>query len=356
MTDDLRASIALLAVRELGVSRFWKLIGRFGGPAALLRTPIEALLAAGVRDALARAVLAADPQDAAPILGRTAAAGARAVSFFDSDYPGALRFIFDPPPVLYVLGELIPADVEAVAIVGSRTATGYGLDAARGIAADLARRGVTVVSGLARGIDTAAHRAALDAGGRTLAVLGSGVDWIYPVRNRKLAVEIRSAGAILSELPPGTHPQAAHFPRRNRIVSGLSQAVVVVEAGAASGSLITARLAAEQGREVCAVPGRIRSPETRGTHRLLREGAALVESGDDVIAAAFPWRSADAPASAPRAEGLLAHLPHSGSRRHVDELAAETGFPVDRLLEELLDLELRGLIVRHPGMQFARRP
>ena len=357
MADDLRASIALLAAQGVGVGGFWRLVARFGRPSEVLACPVDVLSGAGVPEPIVTAIVIAgsDPMPGS-ILRAVAAAGARAICFLDAEYPKALRFIFDPPPVLYLRGGISAADSEAVAVVGSRSASGYGLDSATWIATGLARRGVTVVSGLARGIDTAAHRAALGAGGRTIAVLGNGIDRVYPVRNAGLASEIEASGAVISELPPGVPAAAFRFPQRNRIVSGLSLAVVVVEAGARSGSLITARLAAEQGREVCAVPGRIRSPETRGAHRLLQDGAALVESGEDVIAAAIPWRFAEGAGETSRPGGLLGRLPGSGARRHLDELAKESELPTARLLEELLDLELRGFIVRHAGMYFSRKP
>ncbi len=281
----------------------------------------------------------------------------------DAGYPKALRATFDPPPVLYVRGEIVREDVQAVAVVGSRHASAYGLSAAEAIARDLAFAGVTVVSGLAVGIDSAAHRGALAAGGRTIAVLGCGIDVAYPRRNQKLACEIAEQGAVVSEFCPGTPPEAWRFPRRNRIVAGLSLGVVVVEAGEKSGSLITARLGLEAGRDVFAVPGEIGLARTRGTHRLLREGAKLVECGADVLEEAAPWllpASASgqpgSPGGEPSAEARAVLDAFDGAVVHVDRLIARSGLGAARTLEILLDLELRGAVRHHPGMLYSRAP
>jgi len=205
------------------------------------------------------------------------------IALGDSRYPENLREIVAPPERLYVRGCLADGDALAVAIVGSRAATSYGLAVAERLAADLAARGVTVVSGLARGIDSAAHRGALRVGGRTIAVLGSGVDVIYPPENRRLADEIASPGAVVSQFEPGTRPLAGHFPARNRVIAGLALGVVVVEAAEKSGSLITAGLAGEMGREVMAVPGLVTSAQSVGAHRLIQDGAALIQGWEDVV-------------------------------------------------------------------------
>jgi len=220
----------------------------------------------------------------------------------DAGYPANLREISTPPECLYVRGTMTDGDALAVAIVGSRTATSYGLAVAERLAAELAGRGITVVSGLARGIDSAAHRGALRVGGRTLAVLGSGVDVIYPPENRRLAREIEGHGALISQFAPGTRPLAGHFPARNRVIAGLSLGVVVVEAAERSGALITAGLAGELGREVMAVPGPVTSLQSVGAHRLIQDGAALVMSGEDVISQ-LPQRWRD------RVSAPLAHVP-----------------------------------------------
>ena len=214
------------------------------------------------------------------------------IALGDARYPENLREITTPPEQLYVRGSFAEEDALAVAIVGSRAATSYGLAVAERLAADLAARGVTVVSGLARGIDSAAHRGALRVGGRTIAVLGSGVDVIYPPENRRLAGEIASHGAVVSQFEPGTRPLAGHFPARNRVIAGLGLAVVVVEAAEKSGSLITAGLAGEMGREVMAVPGLLTSAQSVGAHRLIQDGAALIQGWEDVVSQ-LPLRSRD---------------------------------------------------------------
>ncbi len=215
----------------------------------------------------------------------------RTLSFSDKGYPTNLKYIYDPPPTLYVKGNILPEDNIAIAIIGSRRATYYGLKNAENLSFELAAGGITIISGLARGVDSAAHRGALKAGGRTIAVLGSGLNIIYPPENEKLAREILQCGAVISEFPQGTAPLRQNFPRRNRIISGLSLGVVVVEAAKRSGALITANLALEQGREVFALPGKIDSFTSRGTHDLIKQGAKLVESAEDIIEELEPLKS-----------------------------------------------------------------
>jgi DNA processing protein len=220
---------------------------------------------------------------AATAIRRAAEARIEAVAWDHPDYPPALAAIVDPPPVLWVRGNLAALQGPAVAIVGSRAGSQYALSVAERLAADLAARGVTIVSGLARGVDSAAHRGALSLPGVTIGVLGSGPDVIYPAEHRPLALEITMRGAIVSELVPGTPPKPMFFPRRNRVISGLVRAVVVIEAGEKSGSLITARCALEQGREVLAVPGNVLNGRNRGGHSLLRDGAKIAETADDIL-------------------------------------------------------------------------
>lgn len=208
---------------------------------------------------------------------------ARKISISDKDYPARLKNIYSPPVDLYIKGEFLPEDEIAVALVGSRKASQYGLELSEKLAYDLATRGITVVSGLARGIDSAAHRGALKAKGRTIAVFGCGIDYIYPPENKLLAEQIQERGALISEFPDKLSPKPYNFPRRNRIISGLSLGVVVIEAARTSGALITANFALEQGREVFAVPGKVNSDTSEGVHRLLKEGAKLVETVDDII-------------------------------------------------------------------------
>lgn len=277
----------------------------------------------------------------------------------DSEYPAALRTIFDPPSPLYVRGKILPCDAIAVAIVGARRATEYGKAVAQWLARQLAQSGVTVVSGLARGVDAAAHRGALEAGGRTIAVLGCGPDIIYPPEHRSLMAEVIGQGAVVSEFAPGTPPHGGQFPQRNRIISGLSLGVVVVEGREDSGALITADAALEQGREVFAVPGRIFDATTRAPHRLLQEGAKLVQRVEDILQELhLPVRAALTPAAAapldPVEGAVYRHL--SLTPQHIDHLAAACGLPIAATSRALTALECKGLAVALPGNRYVQRP
>jgi DNA processing protein len=264
-------------------------------------------------------------------------------------YPPLLSQIPDPPPVLWVDGQVDALMHLSIAIVGSRAATPHGLEMAARLSGDLARAGVVVVSGLARGVDSAAHAAAVDAGGRTIGVLGCGVDRIYPAEHRDLAALMTHAGAVVSEFPAGVPPLPHHFPLRNRIISGLSRAVIVVEAGEKSGALITATSALEQGRDVLVVPGPSANGRNRGGHLLIRDGARLVETAADVLAELGGESSG--PASGPVPE--LDHLPEAVEFT-VDDVAAATGEPASVVLTRLLELELAGRIQRIEGGRFVR--
>jgi DNA processing protein len=290
----------------------------------------------------------------------------RQIPLGDTAYPANLREIHAPPARLYVRGTLAEDDALAVAIVGSRAATPYGVAVAERLAADLAARGVTVVSGLARGIDSAAHRGALRAGGRTIAVLGSGVDVIYPPENRRLAGDIEASGALVSQFEPGTPPLAGYFPARNRVIAGLSLAVLVVEAAEKSGSLITAGLAAEMGREVLAVPGLLTSPQSVGAHRLIQDGAALIQGWEDVVGQ-LPlfWRDrvraltpepsqAGEPArdDDPETEALLSIL--GEEPLGIDSIIERSGIAVGRASALLVTLEVEGRIRQLDGKRFVQ--
>lgn len=293
--------------------------------------------------------------------------GAHIVTIEQQGYPSSLKAIYDPPPFLYIKGEISPRDQLAVAMVGSRAATAYGLRVAFAMARDLAVRGVTIVSGMARGIDSAAHRGALSAGGRTIAVLGCGINVIYPPENRELHEQISRNGAVLTEFPLDTQPEAPHFPARNRIISGLSIGVVIAEAAPRSGSLITARYALEQGREVFAIPGNVESMRSRGTHGLIRQGAHLVEKADDVLQVIEPlarnWGLSPAAAETKAAEGLqdlsreemhiLSTLEEGPL--HIDEVTSRCRISISDAAALLLQLELKGLVQQLPGKQFVRR-
>jgi DNA processing protein len=285
---------------------------------------------------------------------RATAAGISAVAFTDAGYPALLGQLGDAPPVLWVRGCAGVLGRPAVAVVGSRAASAAGVHAGRRLAEDLAAAGVVVISGLARGVDAAAHDGAV-AAGHTIAVLGSGVDVVYPAEHAALAGRIAARGALVSEFPPGTAPRRHHFPLRNRIISGLSVAVVVVEAADRSGALITARLALDQGREVMAMPGPVAGGRNRGAHGLIRDGALLVESADDVLnaLAALPLaaRGAAVPADPPDAVlGALAE----GEEVDVDALARRTGLEGPALLARVSHLEVEGSVQRVPGGRILR--
>jgi DNA processing protein len=276
------------------------------------------------------------------------------VVWSDAAYPVALTTIVDPPPMLWTLGCVAAFSAPAVAIVGARAASPYGVSVAEQLAADLAARGLTIVSGLARGIDSAAHRGALSAGGATVGIMGSGVDVMYPPEHASLARDMQQRGAVASELVPGTPPLPHLFPQRNRIISGLSRAVVVIEAGEKSGSLITARSALEQGRDVLAVPGNVLSGRNRGAHALLRDGAKIVESADDILeelGMTSAGRKQVAPRSRERADPILACLT-AGEPSDLDEIAERSGLTTARLLPRLFELELQGAVARIGGGRF----
>jgi DNA processing protein len=294
-------------------------------------------------------------------LERLEASGVRAFTWADEDYPERLREVDDSPPVLYAMGELVEADNWAVGVVGTRRPTSYGREAAAHLSTGLAQAGVTVVSGLAVGIDTVAHYSALEAGGRTIAVLGSGLDVIYPNENRRLVRRILddSKGAVLSEFPLGTQPDAMNFPSRNRIISGLSLGVLVVEAGAKSGALITSAFALDQGREVFAVPGPITSKMSEGPNNLLKSGAKCVTTPDDILEelnmemVTEHVEAARALPSDPTERKLLDLL--QDAPLHIDELTESSGLPPSTVSAVLIMMELKGMVRHLGGMQYAAR-
>ena len=324
-----------------------------------------ALAALGVRADVARKLAAPGVLDEARgELEKLKQKAYSILTFEDAEYPPLLREIYDPPLVLYVSGRAEALAGPAVSVVGARRPTPYGRAVARRLAGDLASRGLVVVSGFARGIDSCAHTGALESGGRTVAVLGSGLDEIYPPENRSLAAKVRETGAVVTELPLGALPLGFHFPLRNRIIAGLGTALVVVEASRHSGSLITAKLALEENREVMAVPGNVTSGLSEGTNWLIRSGARLVEDWEDV-ADGLPAPLRDeilarrtdegpAPAVSGAEAAILGALP-ADAEVHVDALAERTDLSVSELLGTLLGLELKGLVVQNPGKNFQRR-
>jgi DNA processing protein len=294
---------------------------------------------------------------------RAAAGEIAAVPWSDAAYPVALTTIVDPPPVLWVRGRVAALSRPSVAIVGSRAGSPYALSVAERLAIDLTAAGLAVVSGLARGVDSAAHRGALANGGATVAVLGSGVDVLYPSEHAPLARDIEKDGAVISELVPGTPPQRQFFPLRNRIISGLSRAVVVIEAGEKSGSLITARSALEQGRDVLAVPGNVLSGRNRGAHALLRDGARIVESAEDILEELGMRTNGAVPRFADSAGATRGTVPlldpilecmTPGEPSDLDEISERSGLSSVRLLPRLFELELQGAVARIGGGRFVR--
>ena len=363
------AYIALNMIDGVGPVRVRALLERFGQPDAILATSRQELRQVeGVGDETAghiadwRAAVDLDAE-----LARIEQAGVRVVTRADADYPKNLREIYDPPLALYVRGTLSDRDALAVGIVGSRRTTLYGQEMSRKLSYQLARVGVTVVSGLARGIDTAAHTGALQAKGRTVAVIGCGIDTVYPPENKLLADDIvAKGGAVVSEFPFGVPPDRQNFPMRNRIISGWSLGVVVVEANLKSGALITAKQAMEQGREVFAVPGRVDSVQSRGTNRLIKDGAKLTEDAEDILAEfeyLLPTRdkSTAAAAQAGPALQLTEHeaqvLAQIGNDETLaDEIIRGSGLTSACVSATLLALEMKRIIKQLPGRQYTRNP
>jgi DNA processing protein len=367
-TDERWAWVALAQVPGItGNARRYSALLGLGVPAEVFAKPCPVLAEIVGREAAER-LTAWDWREAATEQAALAKrCGARLVLLTDADYPALLRPIDLPPPFLLVRGDLRREDALGVAIVGSRRGSPYGLRIAERLGADLGGRGVTVVSGLARGIDTAAHRGALDAGGRTIAVLGSGVDVLYPPENGRLAREAAKAGAVVSQFPMGAPPLPHHFPARNRLIAGLTLGTVVVEAAERSGALITARLAGELGREVYAVPGNVSAEGSQGTNGLIRDGARLIQGWEDVVA---EWpadlRGALRPvlASDPSSRGDAAELPAGGASAllallgeqpvAIDTLVEQSRLPSGQASAELIALELRGLVRRVEGQRYIR--
>ena len=376
--------LALKSIPGVGPVLFQRLLARFNTPAAVFQARCEDLLAIkGVNRDLARDILGFRAWDRVEAeLARLAAAGVEVLLQTDPRFPARLKQIPYPPPLLFLKGTLLPQDDLALALVGTRAASYYGLKTCRRLAGALAVRGVTVVSGLARGIDTAAHQGALENSGRTLAVLGCGLDVVYPPENQKLYEQIPEQGALISEFPLGTPPEAKNFPIRNRIISGLSLGVVVVEAGLKSGTGITVRYALDQGREVFAVPGPIDSPTSLGPHRLIQDGAKLVQDPEDIFSElpglkkgqralfAAPGRvrevpaaegggptpatipaSTPAPPPAPTPEDPLLALLGSDPLS-LEEIVRTTRLATSEVLSRLTILELEGLIRELPGKRY----
>lgn len=360
--------LTLQSVAGIGNLLFRRLVLHFGSPdAALSAEPRAYADVPGITPRLVTAIHRQRPprwiQDTFELVTNR---GYAIITQNDPIYPSLLLEIPDPPPILYVYGELC-ADMAAVAVVGSRKASSYGLTTAHGLCKGLAACGITVVSGMALGIDSAAHNGAIAGGGRTIAVLGSGLECVYPARNRKLFHQIAENGAVISEFGLHAPPDAHHFPLRNRVISGLSLGTVVVEAARRSGSLITARLAAEQGREVYAVPGNIHAATAQGTHVLIQQGAKLVGSVEDILTEiahriqCHTGRQMDI--EPPETKGAFIDLPPpqkavfdavGAYAVHIDDLNRRLGMDAGSLAAILIQLELKGMIRREPGNHFVR--
>lgn len=369
----LRACLILRATKGLGDRALCRLLEIFRSAETALKASEDALVGTGILsppvvEAVKRGPDRRTLHQIDRELTQLERSGISLMTCLDPAYPERLKMIADPPPLLYVKGRLTEADQAAVAVVGARKASPEGILVTEQFSRDLAAVGFTIVSGLARGIDGAAHRGALEAG-RTIAVLGCGLDRTYPPEHRRLRERIEASAAVLSELPLGTPPHGHHFPRRNRIISGMSLGVLVTEAGEQSGSLITARMAAEQGRDVWAVPGCVRRATSRGTHGLIKQGAALVESVDDVVREVLPQLEGEfmttlrqrqaqrlgESGDAPLADEELAIATLFGSEpTDIDDLIARSGWSVGDVMRALLSLELKGCVRQLPGNRYIR--
>jgi DNA processing protein len=354
---DLRYWVGFNRVPGIGTARLRALLDYFGDLETAWNAPAHDLQQAGLdRRSLANLLQARSELDLDADMERLEHGQIRVLTWDSAGYPPNLRQAYNAPPVLYIRGRIEERDEWAVAIVGTRRASVYGKEAARMISTGLAQAGVTVVSGLARGIDAVAHRACLDAGGRTLAVLGSGVDVIYPAQNARMAAEIVERGALVSEYALGTQPEARNFPPRNRIISGLTLGAVIVEADLGSGALITAGFAAEQGREVFAVPGNIFARTSRGTNQLIQQGAKMVCQVADVLEElnlTMVSEQAQARAVIPENETeavLLEHL--SAEPIHVDALGRAVRLPIAQVTSTLALMELKGMVRQVGGMSY----
>jgi DNA processing protein len=349
--------VAFNHVKGIGAVRFRSLLDYFGDLSIAWQAPPEALRAAGLSPRLIESISRVrGALDLEAIDKSLRSQGIQVLAWEDESYPPLLKHIDQPPPVLYLRGEMRPEDQVAVAVVGTRQVTAYGRRVTENLAAILAQHNVTLVSGLARGVDAIAHQAALDAGGRTLAVLGCGVDIIYPPEHVRLASRLIQQGALLSDYPPGTPPESGNFPPRNRIISGLALATVVVEAGETSGALITATFAAEQGREVFAVPGNITAPTSRGTNRLIANGARPLLSPEDVLEAldlAQVQHQQEVRRLMPGNEIEARLLEMLGEQTlSVDELCFLSGLSAEKVMANLAMMELKGLVRNLGGANY----
>jgi DNA processing protein len=358
---EAEAYIALNMVPKIGPIRVRRLLEAFGSPTAVLAAPLERLRAVqGLGPEAAQSVRNWESQvDLEGELRLVQEHGAKVLTPASPDYPALLREIHDPPTVLYILGHILERDRHAIGVIGTRKPSHYATDCAKKLSYQLAYAGVTVVSGLARGVDTAAHQAALAAKGRTIAVLGSGLLELYPPENKALAEKIATSGAVVTEFSMRVKADRQTFPMRNRIISGCSFGVLVVEAGASSGALISANQAGEQGRSIYAVPGRIDNPNAIGSNRLIQQGAKLVASAADILddmGILFAEKPNLVPARGPDLEGneLTVHTALGSDETHIDALVERTGLPSHTVSSVLFALELKKLVRQLPGSRFVR--
>lgn len=354
---DKRYWIGFNLIKGIGAVRMQALLKHFGDlESAWKAAPIDLARAGLGLKVIERIVQARRNVDLEKLWTKIESQGIKILTWEDETYPQRLKEIDQPPPLIYIRGDYLPDDLFAVAIVGTRRVTAYGRQITEELAAYLAANGITVISGLARGVDAIAHQTALKAGGRTIGVLGSGVDKIYPPEHRALAEKMMENGAIVSDYAPGTPPDASNFPPRNRIISGLSLAVVVIEAGETSGALITAEFAAEQGREVFAVPGSILAPQSKGTNKLIQNGALPLLSVNDLMQALDLTRLGEhktarkiipADETEARLMGVLGEEPI-----HVDEIRNRAELPIEKVSATLALMELKGMVRQVGGMNY----
>jgi DNA processing protein len=355
--DEMKYWVGFNIVKGIGSARLRALLDYFGDLEVAWHASPKELRDAGLdRRSIENLISTRSKISLDEEMERIRMEGAKVITWDDPSYPRHLLNINNPPPLLYVKGEIKKEDEWAVAVVGTRGATVYGKEAARWIAGGLARNKVTVVSGLARGIDGEAHRAALEAGGRTIAVLGSGIDIVYPAEHRKLANAIVENGALVTEYPLGAPPESGNFPPRNRIISGMSLGVVVVEAGETSGALITADYALEQGREVFAVPGNVFRKKSRGTNMLIHEGAKPVLSIEDILEElnlTMMAQQIEVQRAIPADETEAILLEHITSEPiHIDEIGRRSGLPISQVSSTLALMELKGMVRQVGGMNY----
>jgi len=365
MYIDKEQLINLSAIPGVGATRTRALVAHFKSTEDIFKASIKQLTAVdGVEIKTAKSIKDfSDFEYGAGQINKTKQDGVEIVDFWDERYPENLKRIYDPPAFLFVKGMLGKQDKYAIAMVGTRLPSSYGKVVAEKIAKELAQKGLVIISGLARGIDTISHWAAVQSGGRTIAVMGSGLDHIYPGENKKLTEKIIEQGALISEFPMGTEPDAVNFPRRNRIISGLALGTIVVEAGLKSGALLTANYALEQNREIFAVPGNINSPKSMGTNQIIKDGAKLITDATDVIVELEPQlkhflkqdeaKSKELPEDLSELEKLLLNN-LSNEPIHIDKLANVIGKSTAETLSALLPLEFKDLVKQLPGKLFVR--